>query len=148
MIGILKGLLTTWKTHFQRPVTVQYPDEHLPLSERYWGFPALIWDYEVGESKCVGCGVCEKFCPPRAIVRTTLKDNPNYAEGKSKRKKIIDEFLLDVGRCMVCNICVEVCAFDAIKMSHVHEVSGYSRKDLRLDVDALHKLTEVKAGGD
>lgn len=148
MIGVVKGMWTTLKTTFRHPVTKHYPDEHLPLAERYWGFPSLIWDPEHEEPRCTGCGICQRECPPGAIVITDMKENPKFPEGQSQRKKIIDRFLLDIGRCMVCNICVEVCPFDALTMSHVHEVSGYTRRELRAEIPRLLAMTQQKAGGD
>lgn len=124
MIGVLKGLVQTWKTHWRQPVTVEYPDERLPLQPRYMGFPALIWDDAVNEPFCTGCQVCMRYCPTQCMA-VTMKDNPRHVEGESKRRKIIDEFTIDVSRCISCSICVEVCNFDAIEMTHIHEQAGY-----------------------
>src|SRR5207248_121313 len=55
LIGTLKGLVQTWKTNWRKPVTVQYPDERLPLQPRYMGFPGLMWDDEHDEPFCTGC---------------------------------------------------------------------------------------------
>jgi len=69
-----------------------------------------------------------------------MKDNPKFATGESKRKKIIDKFYLDYARCMRCDICVEVCNFDAIVMNNTWEgieLSRYDRNDLVMDKDAL-----------
>jgi len=129
MIGILRGLATTLSTNFRKPVTVQYPNERLPLPSRPRGFPHLIWDSEVGEPKCTGCGVCARNCPNGSIT-VTMKDNELAKEGKSARRKIVDEFTLDIGRCIQCTICVEVCAFDAIEMSDEYEWGAYSRQVL------------------
>ena len=77
MIGFLKGLGVTLLTMARKPVTVQYPGsptagpqpsnarggQHIPLSPRNLGFPALLWDDVVDEPACVGCKVCERYCP-------------------------------------------------------------------------------------
>ena len=49
MIGFINGLLVTIKTTLRRPVTAEYPsvEKRLALSDRYMGFPALTWDYDV-----------------------------------------------------------------------------------------------------
>jgi ferredoxin len=76
-----------------------------------------------------------------------MKDNPNFAAGKSKRKKIVDKFYIDYARCMRCDICVEVCNFDAIVMNNTwkgHELSRYDRQDLVMDLPAL--LRQSRSG--
>jgi NADH-quinone oxidoreductase subunit I len=76
-----------------------------------------------------------------------MKDNPNFAAGKSKRKKIVDKFYIDYARCMRCDICVEVCNFDAIVMNNTWqgvELSRYDRQELVMDLPAL--LRQSKTG--
>lgn len=136
MKGLYKGLATTLKTFLRKPVTVQYPGEHLPLAPRFMGFPRLLWDEEVGEPRCVGDGPCQRICPTQCI-RVTMKDNEKFKEGKSKRRKIVDTYELDQSRCLVCGLCVEVCNFHAITMSQVHLIATTTREELKLDKEAL-----------
>ena len=73
-------------------------------------------------------------------MTVTMKDNRKFAEGKSKRQKIIDRFFIDYARCMRCDICVEVCNFDAIVMNNTWEgveLSRYERQDLVMNLDDL-----------
>ena len=58
MIGTLKGLLTTARWLLRPPVTAHYPEQHLPVQQRYMGFPALLMDDTAGEPFCTGCMVC------------------------------------------------------------------------------------------
>ena len=139
MKGLLRGLTTTIKTMLRTPVTVQYPRKHLPMAPRFMGFPGLLWDAEIDESKCVGCEVCARYCPTDCIY-VTMKDNENYKEGKSHRKKMVEDFKLDISRCIVCGICVEVCNFDAIVMTQEHEIGKLSRRSLWADIDTLHEM--------
>ena len=97
---------------------------------------------------CTGCHACERACPVECMT-VVMKDNPKFGkeEGDSKRRKIVDEFYIDYGRCMRCNICVEVCNFDAIAMNNTwagHELSSLDRKDLVLDLDQLMSLSKSK----
>jgi NADH-quinone oxidoreductase subunit I len=69
-----------------------------------------------------------------------MKDNPLHEEGKSSRRKIVDYFEINLNRCILCGICVEVCNFDAIVMSHEHEMSTYQRNGDRVDLPALLKI--------
>ena len=139
MLGNLKGLMTTFAEFFKPVVTAQYPKEHLPLAPRWMGFPVLTWDEGVGEPYCTGCMVCIRYCPTECMS-ATMKDNPLHAEGKSKRRKIVAEFEINFGRCIVCGICVDVCNFDAIEMSQEHELSVFARDDNRANLERLLQL--------
>ena len=88
MLNSLKGLLITLRTTLRRPVTAQYPKKHLPVQDRFMGFPALTWDEDVGEPYCVGCMVCIRECPTQCMS-ATMVDNPLFADKQSKRRKIV-----------------------------------------------------------
>lgn len=146
MIGILRSFAQTLRVIGRKPVTIQYPEVHREIPNRDRAFPILIWDFDVDEPFCTGCHACERACPVECMT-VVMKDNPKQAAGESKRRKIIDEFWIDYGRCMRCNICVEVCNFEAIGMNNTwagHELSRYDRKDLVMDVEML--LSQSKAG--
>ncbi len=138
MIGFLGGLYVTLKTAFRKPVTDQYPDpeERHQVDLRYMGFPALLWDHDVPEPYCTGCMVCIRACPTQCMS-AEMTDNPKYADETSRRRKIVETFEINLGRCILCGICVDVCNFDAIEMSHDHELSKYERNGNRVDLDAL-----------
>ena len=139
MLNSLKGLLITLRTTLRRPVTAQYPKTHLPVQDRFMGFPALTWDEDVGEPYCVGCMVCIRECPTQCMS-ATMVDNPLFADKQSKRRKIVGDFEINLGRCIICGICVDVCNFEAILMSHEHEISTYGRYDRRADLPRLLEM--------
>ncbi|HIN72782.1 MAG TPA: NADH-quinone oxidoreductase subunit I [Dehalococcoidia bacterium] len=141
MIGFLEGLVVTLKTAFRKPVTAQYPDpkKRLAVAKRYMGFPALLWDEDVDEPYCTGCMVCIRDCPTQCMT-AEMKDNPKFADDTSRRRKIVDYFEINLGRCILCQICVDVCNFDAIEMSHEHELSKFQRNDNRVDLAQLLKM--------
>ena len=138
MIGFLEGLYVTLKTALRKPVTLQYPepDKRHQVAQRYMGFPALLWDGDVPEPYCTGCMVCIRACPTQCMS-AQMTDNPKFAENESRRRKIIETFEINLGRCILCGICVDVCNFDAIEMSHDHELSKYQRNGNRVDLDLL-----------
>ena len=136
MIASIKGLLTTLPWLFKRPVTAHYPEQHLPVQPRYMGFPALLTDDTAGEPFCTGCMVCVRECPTQCMT-AQMHDNPKFAEGASHRRKIIETFEINLNRCILCGICVDVCAFDAIEMSYEHELASYARAGARADLPTL-----------
>ncbi len=152
MFNSLKGLVVTFVSTMnglRAPVTRQYPDvgdfrmrkkaEPTPVKDRFMGFPSLTWDDEVSEPFCTSCMVCIRQCPTQCMS-SVMKDNPLHEEGKSSRRKIVDTFEINLNRCILCGICVEVCNFDAIVMTHEHEMSTFSRNGDRVD---LPKLLEI-----
>ena len=136
MIAGLKGMLITIRWLFRKPVTAHYPDQHLPLQERFMGFPALLWDETADEPFCTGCMVCIRECPTQCMT-AVMQDNPKYTEGTSHRRKIIESFEINLNRCILCGICEDVCALDAIEMSHEHELSSFARNGARADIKEL-----------
>lgn len=58
-----------------------------------------------------------------------------------RRKKLnIDEFSIDMSRCMLCNLCVEACPFEAITMSDHYEMADYELEGLVFDKEELVRL--------
>jgi NADH-quinone oxidoreductase subunit I len=147
--GLLVTLASTMKG-LRKPVTRQYPETgHFwkrtvlptPVQPRFMGFPALTWDSKIGEPYCTGCMVCVRNCPTRCMS-ANMKNNPLQEEGRSHRRKIIDSFEINLNRCILCGICVEICNFDAIVMSHEHEMSTYQRNGDRVALPALLEVGE------
>ena len=143
--GLLKGLRETARnfvgsyTEEARLVTVQYPEERLPLKENTRNFPFLVFDGNDAQKglRCVACKICEKECPPQCIYIVLERDE------KGKPQKHPRVFDIDVSVCMSCQICVEVCPFDAIKMDQVYELSRFDRfDDLLLKKPDLAKSNE------
>ena len=138
MVGFLEGLMVTLKTALRKPVTHQYPEpeKRHKVALRYMGFPALLWDGDVPEPYCTGCMVCVRACPTQCMS-AQMTDNPRFESEESRRRKIIETFEINLGRCILCGICVDVCNFDAIEMSHEHELSKYQRNGNRVDLEML-----------
>ncbi len=101
--------------------TVEYPDERLPVHERFRYLPVLLYDEEDGNVRCTACDICAKVCPPQCIWI-------EQAHGPSgKVASLPAEFTIDMDVCMNCGLCAEYCPFDAIKMDHNFELANYER---------------------
>ena len=116
--------------------TIQYPEEHRKLPERFRYIPMLLYETnaETGEKedRCTACGICAKVCPPQCIWIVRDKDE----NGKPITRPA--EFYIDTTICMNCGLCAEFCPFDAIKMNHDFEIAAYQRMPhLIFDLDEL-----------
>src|SRR5216110_4032385 len=136
--GILKGMAVTARnfvgSYFdkERLITVQYPEERDPLPENYRNFPFLLYDGEDPHAglRFVACNICEKECPPQCIYIVKSEDKkPDYMGKPQFYPKVFD---IDISVCMSCQICVEVCPFEAIKMDKEFELSRRERFDALL----------------
>ena len=101
--------------------TVEYPDERLPVYERFRVLPVLIYDTEDGNVRCTSCNICAKVCPPQCIWMTQAKSP------KGTVVPLPEDFYIDMDVCMNCGLCSEYCPFDAIKMDQNFELSNYER---------------------
>jgi NADH-quinone oxidoreductase subunit I len=127
--GIIKGLIETARNFLgsyrdpARFVTIQYPEQSRAHPENNRNFPFLVFDGEDSRNglRCVACKICEKECPPQCIYIVPERD----PRGRPRKHPAI--FDLDISVCMSCQICVEVCPFDAIKMDQVFELSRPDR---------------------
>lgn len=136
-----------------RLITVQYPEERIPLPENYRNFPFLIYDGEDPQAglRCVACQICEKECPPQCIY--IIKSKDKKADYIGKPQFYPATFDIDISVCMSCQICVEVCPFEAIKMDKVFELSKRERfdslltrkEDLSKSNEYYHSIHPVEA---
>lgn len=145
-VGILKGLVETGRNfvgsyvNAERLVTVEYPEERLPLKENSRQFPFLVFDGDdpAAGLRCVACQICEKECPPQCIYIEKSKEKKPDHIGKPQLYPAV--FDIDTSVCMSCQICVEVCPFDAIKMDNEYELSTSDRfRGLLLNRERLAK---------
>ena len=147
--GLLKGLAETARNFFgsyvdkDRLTTIQFPEERAPRIEASRNFPFLVYDGTDPQAglRCVSCLICEKECPPKCIFIEKSADKKPDAVGKPQFYPT--RFDIDVSVCMSCQICVEVCPFDAIKMDNDFEASATGRfSDLLWTKERLAKSNE------
>jgi len=159
--GLLKGLAETARNFLgsyvdkERLTTVQYPEERAPRIEASRNFPFLVYDGDDWQEglRCVSCLICEKECPPKCIFIEKSVDKKPDAVGKQQFYPA--RFNIDVSVCMSCQICVEVCPFDAIKMDVAFEASTaerfndllWNKKRLAKPNEYYHQIHPTEAAG-
>ncbi len=109
---LLKGMSVTMRYFFAPKVTIRYPEEKTPKSNRFRGLHALR-RYPNGEERCIACKLCEAVCPALAITI----DSEVRADG-SRRTTRYD---IDLFKCIYCGFCEESCPVDSIVETDIHE---------------------------
>lgn len=115
----LVGMKITGKYLLQKPITVQYPDERLPIPDRYRGIHYLE------QEKCINCLACARACPIDCIEMDAVR------HGKELEWV---SFTLDYQKCMFCELCVYPCPKDCIHMGTEFAFVTYDRSELKHDL--------------
>ncbi len=95
---------------FSKPATELYPAQKPVLPEKYRGEPC--YDFE----KCIGCGLCARDCPAKAIEMVIVV-------GKRRPQ-------LNLSKCVFCYQCAETCPKKAISMSGTYELATTDKSSL------------------
>lgn len=98
-----------------KPATTKYPFVKPTLPQDFRGQP--IFDC----SLCIGCGMCSRECPSKAITMVEV----------DKKKK--PEIRLD--KCIFCYHCVDICPKKAIKHSDQYELAVTDKSTLTIKPD-------------
>ena len=131
-IGLVKGLKTTLRAFFSKPVTLVYPYRKVEIADRGQGLIRLRMAQldPTAVYKCTGCGICEKNCPQHCITVV-----------KKEGEKQPDTYMVNYGLCMFCRICIDVCPFNALQQTQEHEFIGGSRQDFIRQKESLQMKT-------
>lgn len=141
---ILGGMATTLrhmgKSLFNKPMTVQYPEEQRALRiENYRGVHRLNKD-EDGRVACVACFMCSTACPAHCI---------HIEAGESPwedREKYPVKFDIDELRCIYCGMCEEACPVDAIELTQQIDLVGRTRDEMILGKEELLTIFDETKG--
>ncbi len=125
---LIKGMQLTGRHLFKRKITVQYPEEKTPQSNRFRGLHALR-RYPNGEERCIACKLCEAVCPAVAI---TIESEQR--EDGTRRTTRYD---IDLTKCIFCGFCEESCPVDSIVETRIFEYHGEKKGDLLMTKEKL-----------
>ncbi len=107
-----QGMRVTGGYLFARKITIQYPEEKTPISNRFRGLHALR-RYANGEERCIACKLCEAVCPALAITI----DCEEREDGTRRTTR----YDIDLFKCIYCGFCEEACPVDSIVETQIFE---------------------------
>lgn len=110
MAKISKIFIKVGSLFFDKPATAGYPFTKLLVQDNFRGKMEL--DYKL----CIGCGICCRECPGKAIEMVDFY-------GKKR-----PQFRLD--KCLFCYQCAESCLKKAIKKSCIYELATTDKASL------------------
>lgn len=135
MLRLIKNFFIILGNMFRKPRTVVYPKEKIIIPEGSRGVMHLKLDLDSLDIICNGCGLCSIICPQNCIeVRKRVEKNG---------RMVLEDFNLDLGKCIFCGNCVEFCENNAIEMSYQCQLADYRRKNLRLGKSDLIKPSRI-----
>lgn len=140
LASLVVGLGITLRQMLVKPFTVQYPDERVIWPARTRGRLVLPRNPDNQAHRCTACLMCERICPNGSIEITVTTNEIG--------KRVLQDYLHHLDRCTFCGLCVETCAFDALRMSHEHEIASRNKGDFKrhLQLEAVALKTEWQGG--
>ena len=123
--GLAGGMKTTLTEFMHRPMTVEYPEQKTPRSQRYRGLHYLR-RYENGLERCIGCQLCSAACPVGCILVIGAENTVENRVSPGERYAKVYE--INELRCIFCGYCEDACPVQAIVLGPEYELSDTSRE--------------------
>jgi hydrogenase-4 component H len=110
--GLRTGILTT-----------RYPAQHELMPPDFRGRPVI------DPARCLadqGCTACVDICLPGALRLDQASNGRNETGSAAK------QLTLDIGRCIMCGLCISACPADALHMTQEYELAVTHQESLRV----------------
>lgn len=142
IVNLGRGLWTTLRMMFDKPVTTQYPEVKRPVRSRFKGRHNLH-RYDNGLEKCIGCALCAAACPADAIFVEAAEntDDERYSPGE----RYASTYEINMLRCIFCGYCEDACPTEAIILGDNYELSFTDRRQAIYTKEML--IMPVPPGG-
>jgi NADH-quinone oxidoreductase subunit I len=109
---------------FEKPVTIQYPEEKRKVRTRFRGRHVLR-RYDNGLERCIGCALCAAACPADAIFVEAAENTD--AQRYSPGERFASTYEINMLRCIFCGYCEDACPTEAIVLGDNYELSFTDR---------------------
>jgi len=88
---------------------------------------------------CTSCMICARECPDWCIHIESHTESlpPTSPRGRPRSVAVLDRFAIDVGLCLYCGICIDVCPFDALHWAPTHDYPATDLRELLHETDRL-----------
>lgn len=112
-------LIEMFRNLLSKPCTILYPNELVPVPDKFRGRIAI------SDEKCIGCSKCSLVCSVQCI---SMVDSPREIEFKEKKLLRKKKPQVKLFKCIRCGLCERHCPTGAIYLKNELSDSGTDRE--------------------